>query len=164
MTNPGLFGRSGPTFPTAPKGEVLGTYDTYPEAQSVVDRLAKSEFPVAKVTIIGNDLKSIERVTGRLTYGRAALAGALSGLWFGVFIGILFSLFSPEIAFTPIIAAALIGLASGLFFGLISYALDRRRRDFTSMTQVLASNYQVLVQPDLVVQAQETLARASSDG
>ena len=74
---------------------MLGTYDTYPEAQAVVDRLAKADFPVAQLSIVGNDLKTVERVTRKLAGTGRALEGALSGAWFGLFLGLLFTLFTP---------------------------------------------------------------------
>jgi hypothetical protein len=163
MTNPGLFGRRPRPLPAVPRGEVLASYETYPDAQRAVDRLAKAEFPVDRVSIVGNDLKTVERVTGRLTYGRAALAGALSGLWFGLFLGLLFLLFSPA-AVSILLAALLIGAAFGMLFGLITYAVQRRTHDFTSMTQVLASSYDVLVAGELLAQAQTALERGPADG
>ena len=162
MTNPGIFGRQTLQQPMAPKGDVLGTYDSYAEAKDVIERLSQNEqFPIDALSIVGNDLKTVERVTGRLSYGKAALAGALSGLWFGIFAGLLLSLFRPTLALVPIAAAALIGAAAGLIFGVISYAITRRQRDFSSMTQVLASNYQVIVRPDLTARAQQVLANGS---
>jgi len=160
--NRGPFGRQ-PSFLRVPKGEVLGTYDTYPEAQAVVDRLAKAEFAVSKLSIVGNDLKSVERVTRRLSWSRAALEGALSGAWFGLFVAVLLSFFSPTINWAIFGAAVLIGAASGMLFRLVSYGISRRSRDFESTNQVLASNYQILVDPSLLSQAQETLARPSTD-
>src|SRR5690606_2961718 len=67
VSSQSLFSRRGQAFPSLPRGEVLGTYDTYLEAQSVVDRLSKAEFPVKQLAIVGNDLKTVERVTGKLT-------------------------------------------------------------------------------------------------
>ena len=43
--------------------------------------------------IVGTELKQVERVTGRLTTGRVALGGLLSGVWMGLFIGLIFSFF-----------------------------------------------------------------------
>ena len=140
-----------------PKGDVLGTYDTYPEAQAIVDHLAKADFPVAQVSILGNDLKSVERVTRKLTWGRAALEGALSGAWFGLFLGFLFTFIAP-FTWTVLLAAILIGAAFGLLFRLVSYAINRRSRDFDSTKQVLASNYQILVPSDLTAQAKQIIA------
>jgi hypothetical protein len=68
VSNQSPFRRRGQVFPTLPRGDILGTYDTYGDAQAVVDRLAKAEFPVKQVSIVGSDLKSVERVTGKLTY------------------------------------------------------------------------------------------------
>jgi hypothetical protein len=143
-----------------PRGDVLGTYDSYPEAQSVVDRLAKADFAVASVSIVGNDLKTVERVTRKLSWNRAALEGVISGAWFGLFLGILFSLFSASTAAWELfIAAILIGAAAGLLFRLAGYAISRRSRDFDSTRQMIASNYQVIVADGQLSAAQEALAR-----
>ncbi|WBU38140.1 general stress protein [Homoserinibacter sp. YIM 151385] len=162
MSSPSLFRGRRPTAPTVPRGEVVGTFETYPEAQAAVDRLAKAEFPVDKVSILGNDLKSVERVTGRLSYGRAALAGALSGLWFGLFLGLLFFLFSPTQGLSVLLAAILIGAAFGMLFGLVTYAVQRRSHDYVSSVQVLASSYQIIVSPELAARAQTLLERPAA--
>jgi hypothetical protein len=155
----GLSGRGAPLFPVLPQGEVVATYATYAEAQTAVDALAKLDFPVKELSILGNDLKSVERVTGKLTYGRVALSGAASGAWLGVFFGLLFFIFSPTTAGLPIIfAAVLMGAGFGMLFGLVSYALNRRRRDFTSTMQVIASSYQVIVKVELVNKARNLLS------
>lgn len=161
MTNQSSFGRRGPILPSIPKGDVLGTYDTYLEAQGVVDRLAKADFEVSKLSIVGNDLKTVERVTGKLTWGRAALAGAASGAWLGLFFGLVFTIFSAPSAQAVgfVLAAALIGAGFGVIFGVVTYAINRRRRDFTSTHQVLASNYQIIIDPQLTAKAQVVLTQ-----
>jgi len=152
-------GRTAQAFPTLPKGDVLGTYDSYPDAQRVVAKLAEADFPVNQLSIVGNDLKTVERVTGKMTYGRAAIAGALSGLWLGIFFGIVLTLFSPS-AGGLILAAAIIGAAFGMLYGIVSFAITKRQRDFTSVHQVLATNYQIVVEPQLVGQARRILGEA----
>jgi hypothetical protein len=160
MSNQSPFARGQAVFPTLPKGDVLGTYESYFDAQAVVDRLAKAEFPVNKVSIVGSDLKTVERVTGKLTYARAAGAGAASGAWLGLFLGLVLFIFtaSPN-ALLYVGAAILIGAGFGVLFGLASYALNRRRRDFTSTHQVIAGKYEIIVDPSLSIRAQELLAR-----
>ncbi|GAA1492134.1 general stress protein [Curtobacterium herbarum] len=154
-------GRTAQAFPTLPRGDVLGTYDSYPEAQRVVAKLAEADFPVAKLAIVGNDLKTVERVTGKMTYGRAALAGALSGLWLGFFFGVVLTLFSPS-AGGLFAAAAVIGAGFGMLYGIVSFAITKRQRDFTSVHQVLATNYQIVVEPQLSGQAQRILGQAGA--
>ena len=161
MSNQGSFGRRGVGIPTLPRGDVLGTYETYLEAQAVVDRLSKADFEVKQLAIVGNDLKTVERVTGKLSYGRAAIAGAASGAWLGLFLGLVLVVFIGSSNFGFLAAAALIGAGFGMLFGIVSYAIGRRRRDFTSTHQVLASNYQVIIAPALTAKAQELLARAT---
>ncbi len=143
---------------------MLGTYETYDAAQQVVDRLARAEFPVNQVSIVGSDLRTVERVTGKMTYGRAALAGAASGAWFGLFLGLLLFIFSPSPnAILYVGAAVLIGAGFGMLFGIVSYALNRRRRDFTSTHQVIAGKYEIMIDPSLTIRAQELLARPDGE-
>lgn len=159
MSNQSGFQSRNIGFPTLPKGDVLGTYDTYDEAQSVVDRLARGEFPVKQVSIVGSDLHTVERVTGKMSYGRAAIAGAASGAWFGIFMGLVLFLFSPSNnTMVYLLAAVMIGAGFGMLFGIVSYALNRRRRDFTSIHQVIAGKYEVIVDAELALRAQELLS------
>jgi hypothetical protein len=154
-----MTGRQRPV-PSLPKGEVLRSYDTYPEAQAAVDRLAHSDFDVTNVSIVGSDLKTVERVTGKLSWGRVAGAGAASGAWLGLFFGLVLFLFAPTtnaLLYTG--AAVVIGAGFGILFGIVSYAINRRTRDFTSSHQVLASRYEVIVPGEQLVRAQEVLAR-----
>ncbi|HEY0258834.1 MAG TPA: general stress protein [Lacisediminihabitans sp.] len=162
MTNQGPMGARARLVPTLPKGDVLGTYDTYFEAQAVVDRLAKADFEVKQVSIVGSDLKTVERVTGKLTYGRAAGAGAASGAWFGLFLGVLLTFSSSSSVVQYVFAAIIIGAGFGALFGIAATAINRRTRDFTSTHQVLASKYEVIIDPQLTMKAQDVLARPDS--
>ena len=159
MTMNSPAGRGAPGVPTLPTGELVAAYGTYLEAQHAVDHLADKEFPVQNVTIVGTDLRMVERVTGRLTYARIALAGLASGAWFGLFVGLLLSLFSsPEGALLPILPAMAIGAAFGILFSVISYALTGGRRDFTSTSQIVAGSYSLLCAPEVAHRARGLLA------
>lgn len=143
MSNLGpLAGQQPGRMPMPPKGDPIARYDTYLEAQRAVDYLSDNHFPVQSVTIVGTGLQMVERVTGRLTYPRVALAGAASGAWFGLIFGIVLSLFGGTEG--AVLAGPLFGAAAGVLFGIFSYSLTRGRRDFTSASQIVASEYVVL--------------------
>ena len=159
MSNLGPMG--GPqriTTPTPPSGDAIGRYATYSEAQRAVDFLSDEHFPVQNVTIVGNGLQMVERVTGRLTYGRAAGAGAGSGAWFGLLVGLMLSVFGSG-GSGALFTGILVGAGFGMLFGVISYALTGGRRDFTSSSQIVASEYTVLCLPQLAGQAREVLSK-----
>ena len=144
-------------MPQLPKGEPVATYDTYDEAQKAVVALAEADFPVTQVSIVGNELTSVERVTGKLTYARAAAAGGASGAWLGLFLGLVTFLFSPVPNVSSVIGAIIIGLGFGAIYGIVSYSITRRRRDFTSVMQVIATSYSVVVEPDSLHRARNVL-------
>lgn len=68
--------RSGPQ-------QLIATFDDYAGAQRLVDRMSDDGFPVEHVRIVGDNVRTVEQVTGRLTRGRAAMAGAAWGAIFG---------------------------------------------------------------------------------
>jgi len=136
----------------------LAVYDDYAAAQKAVDYLSDQRFPVEQCMIVGTDLKRIERITGRLTTGRVAVAGLLSGLWLGLFVGLIFSLFTDEGALGVILSTVVLGALFGVVWSLLGYALTRGQRDFSSVTQVVATRYEVLVEHKVAAQARELLA------
>jgi hypothetical protein len=135
----------------------LGVHDRYEDAQRAVDFLSDHEFPVENCMIVGTDLKQVERVTGRLTTSRVALGGLLSGIWLGLFVGLVFSLFGEGSALGIIASTAVFGALFGVIWALVGYAATRGRRDFTSVTQVVATRYEVLVEHKLAARGRELL-------
>ncbi|WP_156252380.1 general stress protein [Pseudactinotalea terrae] len=154
-----------PRLGNQPRGEEIAAYDTYLQAQRTVDFLSDSEFPVQKVTIVGTDLKMVERITGRRTYMHAALQGAASGAWLGVFLGLMFLLLSPGATLVGIfIPALLIGAGFGMLWGVVGHALTGGRRDFSSTSQVMASRFAVLCLAESADEARRLLATMPADG
>ncbi|UYG17001.1 hypothetical protein BRM3_00750 [Brachybacterium huguangmaarense] len=139
----------------------LGAYGTYAEVQAVVDTLADHEFPVENTMIVGTDLKLIERVTGRRTWGRVIGGGVLSGLWMGLFVGILFSLFTAQVL-TTVVMSMLMGIVFFTIWSAISYAMSGGRRDFTSMTATIPMQYELLVEHSHADRAREILGAAGT--
>jgi hypothetical protein len=160
-----LFGRTRPMDEAriVPTGETIGSYTSYLDAQKAVDYLADEKFPVQHVSIVGNDLKMVERVTGKLSYPRVALSGAMTGAWFGLFIGVMLSFFDSNAGaggpYLNVMTAVLMGAAFWMLFAIIGYAAQRGKRDFTSTNQVLASSYDVIVTPDVALDARRLLAK-----
>lgn len=136
----------------------LGSFDTYPEAQQLVDYLADHDFEVATTQIVGTDLRMVEQITGRLTWPRALLSGAASGAWFGVFVGLLINLLGAVGFARAMIFGILWGVAFGLVFAAVGYVMTRGRRDFTSRSATIPSHFDVLVSTTHSLRARAVLA------
>jgi hypothetical protein len=137
----------------------LAVYDDYAAAQKAVDFLSDNKFPVEHCMIVGTDLKRIERITGRLTTGRVALGGLLSGIWLGIFVGLVLSLFADSNFWATLLLTVLFGAVFGIIWALVGYAATRGQRDFSSVTAVVATKYEVLVEHKSLAQARELLAK-----
>jgi hypothetical protein len=128
-------------------GRVIGSYSTYEEAQRVVDTLSDRQFPVEHVTIVGRDVRILEKVVGRLTTARAALAGLATGAWIGLFIGLVFWIVTPWFV-GPMVSSVLIGALFGAAWGAGAHAMTRGRRDFASLRLLDAAAYDITVDED----------------
>lgn len=125
----------------------LGVYDAYADAQRAVDHLSDHDFPVENCLIVGTELKQVERVLGRLSWGRVIAGGALTGLWLGLFVGLIFSMFGTSAGtWSTMLSSMLVGVVFGVCWAAAGYAVSRGQRDFTSVSKVVATKYEVLVE------------------
>jgi len=124
----------------------LREFGSYEEAQQLVDRLSDTGFPVEQVRIVGTGLRSVEQVTGRLTNGRAAAGGALTGAGFGLLIGLLFAVFVIGPFWLGVVLSSVIfGALWGAVIGFVAHWATRGRRDFSSVRGLEAESYAVQV-------------------
>ena len=156
-----MLKNSTPLFdPVSAAWNTVARFDDYAAAQHAVDQLSDSGFPVGKLDIVGSDLRTVERVTGRLTKARAAMAGAVSGLWAGLLIGALLALFTSGHAWIGVVAAAAgLGVLWGGIFGFTAHAATRGRRDFSSVRGLSAGRYDLIAREGAADKARSMLAQ-----
>jgi hypothetical protein len=138
------------------------TTTSYTTAERAVDWLSDQGFPVEHVSIVGSGLRYFEDVSGRLTTGRAALAGMGQGGVLGLFWGLLFSLFftTDSAGFLGVLAFSLVvGVVAGALVGAVSQFVTDGRRDFSSVAKVRADRYEVQVDEGYAAEVERLLAR-----
>lgn len=145
--------------------ELVASYDSYPDAQKAVDRLADRRFPVERLTIVASDLRIVEQVTGRLGYAGAmaqgALAGAVPGAFFGFILG-LFGVITPLVSGFVLAAWGLvIGAAIGALVGLVGHAAMGGQRDFSSVSGLRAARYDLMAAADVAAEARRLTSVAA---
>jgi len=141
-------------------GVVIASFPEYLHAQAVVDRLSDAHFEVERTAIVGRDLRLVENVVARLNYGRAALTGAAAGAWFGLLVGLFIALFGADSAaslLALVLWGIVFGAAAGALFSLTAYALTGGRRDFVSVSQLVAAQYDVVVDGQYADEARHVL-------
>lgn len=137
----------------------VGVYNSYDEAQKVVDFLADARFPVENLCIVGTELRSVERVLGRRSWGTVIGQGVQSGVSTGLMIALLMWLFVPNE--NPLLLAAYalgIGIIVGIIMAALAYWMSQGKRDFTSVSQTIATKYEVLAEHKVVSRARELVS------
>ena len=136
----------------------VGIFNSYADAQKAVDYLADEKFAVQNLAIVGTDLKSVERVLGRRSWRTVLSSGVSSGVSTGLIVGIIMLIFTrPASVLVLILSCLALGVAIGLAFAAAGYAMTRGKRDFTSVTQTVATKYEVLCEHKVAAQAREML-------
>ena len=147
--------------PGLPHGLSVGTFDSYEAAQRAVDYLSDQKFPVENLAIVGTDLRQVERVTGRMTWAKAALGGLASGAWLGLFVGLVLGLFIEEGWGRIILFSVAWGAVFMTIFGLVGYSMTGGRRDFTSRSMTIAAHYEIFCGHQQAEEARNLLAKLS---
>jgi hypothetical protein len=136
----------------------IASYSTYAEAERAVDWLSDKGFAVENVAIVGTGLRTVERVAGRLTTGRAALAGAGQGVFIGLLFALLFGIFFTGPEFLGLV---LYGVVAGALFGAglgaLVHAMQGGRRDFVSASGLDAERYEIQVEEPAADEARRLL-------
>ena len=138
----------------------VGVFATYPAAEQAVDQLADNGFPVGNLAIVGTDLRTVERVIARKTWGTVLGQGAMQGLSTALILVLVLWLFVPGANVIALLLAALaFSVLVSMGFAALGYSVSRGARDFTSVQQTVATRYEVLCEHKVAEQAREMLAQ-----
>ena len=100
-------------------GQTVATFDKYEAAQKAVSKLIAEDIPAREITIVGQGLRSMERVTGRLGYATAARSGAINGLILGMLFSAVFVLGMPNVPIQAFVGVLFVGIAIGMLASLL---------------------------------------------
>ena len=135
----------------------VAEFPTYEDAQAAVDYLADKRFAVQNILIVGTNLKMLERVTGRRTWGTVLGQGAISGISTGLFVGLMLLLFIPTAGLQMVWVGLALGVAFGVLAGGLGYAMSGGRRDFNSARLTVAGSYEILAEHKVAQEARDLL-------
>lgn len=138
-------------------GEVVASTRDYEVAQKTVSKLIAGEVPARDIAIVGQSVRTVERVTGKLGYAAAARSGAINGVLIGLVLSAIMLFGNPDAPISLFLGFILIGVALGMVMSLVTYSIVRRRRDFASMTQMVADHYEVRVQAASLAKARQVM-------
>lgn len=157
----------GGRFPQGPDdvGQTVAEFPSYDRAQKAVSTLIAADVPARDIAIVGQGLRSVERVTGRLGYASAARSGAINGVLLGLLFSAILVIGAPSVPIQAFVGVLFVGIAIGMLLSIVTYSIVRRRRDYASVTQVVADHYEVTVAASSVQRAKQVLGpRAAASG
>ena len=137
---------------------MIADFAQYAEAVAYVEKLVAGNFPAGLIAIVGSDLRTVERVRGKMSYARVAINGAITGSWLGLLYGLFFggsadTASVSTFATSGVGSAIFIGAGLGMLFQVVRFSISRNKRGFLSQSSMVANKYQVQVPGNLVNEA-----------
>jgi hypothetical protein len=140
---------------------------TFATLADVEDVLSGLEFPIGRTTIVGTDLRLVERVEGRMSTARAAGYGTVSGAWLGALVAsfaAIFTAHSPGAVLSMLFGGIMLGALFGAVFGGVAYRFAGPRGGITGNVTLVASRYELRTDPSLADELRGLLAGAGTAG
>lgn len=150
-----LASLSNPT--SMPDGYLLATYKSRDDVNRAVTRLVEGGVPSSAIFIVGNNIRQLEVIAGKVTYPKAALTGAVSGATFGVFISVIMALVTNTSIVTNALTAIPLGIAFWMLSGVLSVYRLKNKDSFATRSALIAGSYDLLVLPAVAQQARQIL-------
>lgn len=138
-------------------GETVASFPEYEAAQKAASQLIEADIPPRDISIVGNGLRSVERITGRLGYLTAARGGLINGLMLGIGACAIQAIINPEIPGAVYFATLFICMTIGMALSFMSYLIMRRRRSFASVMAMVADHYDLTVTTTSIHKARQVM-------
>lgn len=139
-----------------PDGVTVATYRNYETAQQAINSLAEADIDISGMALVGSEVRVVERVMGKLTWRKVAMAGAMRGLTFGLFLGIVFWLLVPE-AGIAILAMPVLGIAFGMLLSIVTHTFTRKNRQYQSVQQLIPASFDLIAPREVAAAAMHKL-------
>lgn len=140
-----------------PDGQKIGTYKNREEVNQAVARLSEAGVPVQGLFIVGNNIRQVELIAGKMTYPKAALSGAVSGAVFGGFISVIMALVTNTSFLANALTAIPLGIAFWMLSGVLSVSRNKNRGSFITKPQMIAESYDLMAVGPIAHQARQAL-------
>jgi hypothetical protein len=140
---------------------------TFATLADVEDVLSRVEFPVDHTTIVGTDLRFIERVEGRMSTARVAGYGTVAGAWLGALVASFAAIFTADsvgAVLSMLFGGIMLGALFGAVFGVVAYRFAGPRGGITGNVTLVASRYELRTDPVLADRLRRLVERDNQAG
>lgn len=139
---------------------IVATFGQYTDARRAVDHLARLGFPARRLTIVGSDLRVVQRVVGRWTWWHATATGALAGAAGGLLLGALLTVATASVLGTADVRVwtAAWGAVIGAGLASFAHASSGSRRCICARGRLAPHEFELHAEADLVEDAQTLLS------
>ncbi len=130
----------------------VATFATLGDVDEVLSAVTEEGFPIDRTTIVGTDLRFVEKVEGRMTLPRAAGYGVVTGAWLGALIASFAAIFSAHSVgggLSMLFGGILLGTVFGAVFGAVAFRVAGPRDGITGNPTLVAARYELRTTAEL---------------
>lgn len=139
-----------------PNGELVATFSDRKELNRAVDFLASQKFPVQTLYIVGHDVKQVDYITGQATYPRAALSGAVQGIFLGMLVGVFNAFITNTSVLANILSIVPIAMAFSVIYSIF-IASRSKGKGIRMRSQMIPARLDLMAVPQTAQAARQLL-------
>jgi hypothetical protein len=145
----------------------VATFTSLGDVRQALARVADADFAIDRTTIVGTDLRLVERIEGRRSGARAAGYGTVGGAWLGALIAAFAAVFSAT-SFAAVLSmlfgGIVLGALFGAVFGLVAYRVAGSGTGITGNVGLVAARYELRTEPGSAARLRELLPADGTGG
>lgn len=134
----------------------MATFTDRKELNRAVDFLASQKFPVHTLYVVGHDVKQVDYITGRATYPRAALSGAIQGIFLGLLVGFFNSIITNTQALTNVMGIMPLTVAFSVIYSVF-VASRAKGKGLKMRSQMIPTRLDLMAVPQTAQAARHLL-------
>lgn len=134
----------------------MATFTDRKELNRAVDFLASQKFPVHTLYVVGHDVKQVDYITGRATYPRAALSGAIQGIFLGLLVGFFNSIITDTQALTNVMGIMPLTVAFSVIYSVF-VASRAKGKGLKMRSQMIPTRLDLMAVPQTAQAARHLL-------
>ena len=145
----------------------VATFAALGDVDDALSAATGEGFPIDRTTIVGTDLRFVEKVEGRLTIARAAGYGAVTGAWLGALIASFAAIFSAHTVgggLSMLFGGIVLGTAFGAVFGAVAFRVAGPHDGITGNPTLVAARYELRTAAELAGELRGLLAKDGPAG
>lgn len=123
------------------EGTKIAVFRSSAQVAEALRKASDAGLDLTGVRIVGDNLRTVTEILGRVTVSRHLLRSALGGVWYSVLFSLLAFIFYPQVQTVALVLIGFAGILAGLTLGMWTWFFGNGAKQFRSQKGLVPSSF-----------------------